>query len=650
MQKAFFLFLLLLAATTLPAKIRVPKFFNDNMVLQRDRTIPVWGWADPKEKVTVLLDHQTKTTTADKDGRWKVSLDPQTAGGPYDLTIRGKDTLVLHNVLIGDVWICSGQSNMEWKVKSVRHSEDELKMADYPQIRHFEVPKGVASTPKDDIGGGKWEACTPATVGGFTAVGYFFARDLYNELHVPIGLLHTSWGGTHVETWTSREAFEQNDEFKAMIATMPQLNLDSMAKHRARDLKQRIERLQGPMANLVAEVPKWKTTSFDDSKWPKLTVPGIWENQVLGDFDGVVWYRKTFQVSAADAGKEATLELAMIDDADDTYLNGQKIGSTEVWDAKRKYTVPAGLLQEGNNVIAVRVLDTGGGGGIYGEASEVRITTASGPHALAGEWLFHVEDFSTSLSLIGPNSYPTLLFNAMINPLIPFGIKGAIWYQGESNASRAYQYRKSFPLMISDWRKRWNEGDFPFYFVQLASFNANDPGGSWAELRESQTQTLSLPNTGMAVTTDIGESTDIHPKNKQDVGKRLAAVALSQTYGKPRVCSAPTYKSMVVRGDQIVLSFDNLGSGLLVKDKYGYIKGFEIAGADQRFRPAKAYLDGNQVVVYQDGFHSPAAVRFGWTDDAVDDNLFNQEGFPAPPFRTDNWKGVTDAVRYQVGN
>jgi sialate O-acetylesterase len=648
----FFFLLFLLTSISLDAKVRVPKFFGDNMVLQRDRLIPVWGWASPKEKITVLLDRQAKMTTAGKDGKWRIDLDPQMAGGPYELQIRGKDTLLFHNVLIGDVWICSGQSNMEWQLRSAKDGEKEAMNADFPQIRHFEVPHTVASIPKDDVPGGAWKVCSPATAGSFTAVGYFFAKELYHELHVPIGLLHTSWGGTHVETWTSRSTLEEDEEFGPIITAMPQLDLDSLAAHKAADMRKKIELIQGPSAITEAEIHTWKELSCDDSKWPMLKVPGIWEDQILGDFDGVVWYRKTITVTATDAGKEATLELAKIDDNDDTYVNGQKIGSTQAWDAKRKYVIPAGLLKEGKNVIAVRVLDTGGGGGIWGDPEDVEITLSSGPVSLAGKWPFHVETLSKTLGGIGPNSYPTLLSNAMINPLVPFGIKGAIWYQGESNSARAYQYRKAFPLMIKDWRKRWNQGDFPFYFVQLASFLADhkDNGSTWAELREAQAMTLTLPNTGMAVTTDIGDPTDIHPKNKLDVGKRLAAVALVKTYGRSGVFSGPTFTSMQVEGDHVMLHFDNLGTGLMAKDKYGYLKGFEIAGPDQKFYFAKAFVKGNQVVVYQDGVPNPVAVRFGWANDAGEDNLFNKEGFPAPPFRTDNWKGITEGVKYQIGD
>ncbi|MBT1701430.1 sialate O-acetylesterase, partial [Fulvivirgaceae bacterium PWU4] len=361
---------------------------------------------------------------------------------------------------------------------------------------------------------------------------------------------------------------------------------------------------------------------------------------------------RTFTGSAADAGKEATLELAMIDDSDETYVNGVRAGSTRGYSEKRIYRIPAGILKEGNNVVAVRVEDTGGGGGIYGDESQVRIVTGSTSQPLAGDWSFRVETISKRAATVGPNSYPTLLFNAMINPLLLLGIKGALWYQGESNAGRAYQYRKAFPLMITDWRKRWAQGDFPFYFVQLASFNASHgtsaTGSTWAELREAQTMTLSLPNTGMAVTTDIGDANDIHPRNKQDVGKRLAALALARTYGKSGVDSGPVYKSMEVKGDKVIVTFSNTGGGLVAKDRYGYLKGFEIAGDDQKFQYAKAYVDGNTVVVYHEAVKAPVAVRFGWADEASDNNLYNKEGFPAVPFRTDTWKGITESGKFWI--
>jgi sialate O-acetylesterase len=516
------------------------------------------------------------------------------------------------------------------------------------------VPTTVASTPQEDIPAGDWKICSPETAGDFTAVGYFFARALTRELNVPIGLINTTWGGTHSETWTSREAFQNDPEFKDMIADMPRLNLDSLAKKRSEATLQKIESLQGSITQDQKTIQSWKDLSTDDSKWGRLTVPGQWEGQSLGEFDGVVWYRKTFTVNVNDAGKDAHLDLGMIDDNDETYVNGSKVGSTNGYNMKRSYSIPAGVLKEGKNVIAVRVVDTGGGGGIYGDPNEVKLTIGNASQPLAGEWSYRVESVSKNLTSIGPNSYPTLLFNAMLNPLIPYGIKGVIWYQGESNAGRAYQYRKAFPLMITDWRKRWGQGDFPFYFVQLASFNSADGnsknGSTWAELREAQTQTLSLPNTGMAVTTDIGDAHDIHPRNKQDVGKRLAAVALNKTYGKNVVSSGPMFQSMEIKGNNAVLTFTGVGGGLTAKDRYGYVRGFEIAGSDQQFHYAQASIEGNTVVVHSDDVKNPVAVRYGWADEASDTNLFNAEGFPAIPFRTDTWKGITEGSKFIIGH
>ena len=653
MKKSIFSAMATLIACTLFANVRLPKIFNDNMVLQRDHSIPVWGWADSKEKITVRFNQQTRVVTADKSGKWKIEFSAESAGGPFQLIITAKNSIILSNILVGDVWVCSGQSNMEFHLKNSSGADNEITHANYPQIRQFEVPRVVSLQPKDDLSGGDWKLCDPNTAGNFTAVGYYFAKLLNADLKVPIGLINTSWGGTHSETWTSRNAFENSDEYKEMIAAMPFLDIDSLTKEKIATTSKRLEKLQPSFSPSAAVINSWKTISFDDSHWPKMKLPGLWEQQALGEIDGVVWFRKTVQVTSADAGKAAIIELGMIDDADICYVNGVNVGSTSSYNALRKYNIPAGILREGNNVIAVRVLDSGGGGGIYGEADDIKLHIGSTKLLLAGEWSFQIEAITIGES-VGPNRYPSLLFNAMVHPLIPFAIKGAIWYQGESNASRAWQYRKAFPLMINDWRKSWNQGDFPFYFVQLATFNANNgdsrKGSTWAELREAQTLTLSLPNTGMAVTTDIGNSTDIHPTNKQDVGKRLAAVALHQTYGKNNIYSGPTYQSFKAEGDKISVSFSNIGTGLTTNNKYGYLQGFEIAGADHQFHYARASIVGDKVVVYHEGTISPIAVRFGWADDTVDNNLFNQEGFPAGPFRTDNWKGITEAAKYKIGD
>ncbi len=647
--KKIFLILILFITGTTWADIRLPKILSNDMVLQREKPITIWGWASPGEKISVQFNKQTKSTKADKNGNWILSLAPEAAGGPYNLTLKGKNTITLTNILVGEVWVCSGQSNMEWPVRLVTNAQTEIQNANFPEIRHFTVEKSVSTHAESDVKGGNWKICSPQTVGDFTAVGYFFAREVYQKTKVPIGLVHTSWGGTHSETWTSREAFEQSDEFKNMIASMPKLDLEQMAKQKRAAIEKKLAESNIHVSS-GNEAAQWKEADFDHSKWPTMKVPKQWE-ATIGDVDGVIWFRKDFMITKEDAGQTAILGLGMIDDNDETFINGVKVGATNSYNTKRVYSIPAGILKEGKNVVAVKVVDTGGGGGFYGDPKEILLTSNSKKEIqLAGEWNFQIESLSNAS--IGPNSYPTLLFNAMLNPILNLSIRGALWYQGESNAGRAYQYRKAFPLMIQDWRTHFKQGDFPFYFVQLASFNSDNGdsqrGSTWAELREAQTMTLSLPNTGMAVATDIGEANDIHPRNKQDVGKRLAAIALNRIYDVKCVDGGPMYQSMKIEGNKIRLTFTQTGSGLMVKDKYGYLKGFEIAGSDEKFHFAKAWIEGNEVVVSSDAVAQPMAVHFAWADNPEDANLFNKEGFPAVPFRTDNWKGITEGNKFRI--
>jgi sialate O-acetylesterase len=642
------------------ADLRMPKIFGDNMVLQRNQPILIWGWSGPGEKITVQFNHQemsVQATPGTQDNKWMVKLNPEQAGGPYELVVKGGNGIItFKNVLVGEVWVCSGQSNMEMPIEGwgrINHYQEEIAAADYEQIRHFKVPNTVSSTPAEDIKGGEWKICSPANAGDFTAVGYFFARELYERLHVPIGLINTSWGGTMVETWTSRTAFENSDEFKTMINSMPVFNIDSFASARRATALAKVALLQGALEKKEVTIT-WSGENIDDSKWKTMKIPGFWEGQGMGleDLDGEVWFRKTVTLSKEDEGKEASLQLATIDDNDVSFVNGVRVGGTNGYAVPRKYIIPAGILKEGKNLIAVQVFDYGGGGGIYGDSANLKLSVGNHEFFLAGDWRFRIANVYTGS--VSPNSYPTLLFNGMLYPLIPYTIKGAIWYQGETNAGRAYQYRKAFPLMITDWRNHWGEGDFPFYFVQLASFDASggnsNKGSGWAELREAQTFTLSLPNTGMAITTDIGTPKDIHPKDKQDVGKRLAAIALSQQYGIKMEYSGPVYQSMKIIGDTIVLSFGHSGSGLMAKNNNGLLSGFEMAGEDQQFHPAKATIDGNQILVSVGGLAHPVAVRYAWADDAGEANLFNIDGFPAGSFRTDHWKGITEGNKYSIGN
>lgn len=653
MKKLFLAICLLLQQFIGNAAISLPGIFGDGMVLQRDRPIHIWGWAARNEKITVSFHQQVKTVKATKEGSWELWLDAEPASTVNStLTIQGKNLLVIREVLVGDVWLCSGQSNMEWPMSNVEHSKETIAASANPLIRHYYLPKAISDKPLAHTGISSWQSASPEVTGNFTAVGYFFAAALQAQLQVPIGLINSSWGGTDVETWTSREAFLSSETFRAQIQQIRTLNLDSMAAKRKQVLMDKVKQVQLRLPD-PEQARKFKDPETPDANWPLMNLPGLWEAQQLAGFDGVLWLRRWVTIAKEDAGKEALLSLAKIDDSDDSYVNGTLVGSTHNRYADaRRYTIPAGLLKEGPNLIAIRVEDTGGGGGLYGAAKELYLQLGLKTTDLTGPWKFQLEAVQEGAASVSPNSYPSLLYNAMINPIIPFAIKGAIWYQGENNAGRAMEYREAFPLMIRDWRNKWKLGDFPFYFVQLASFNATGgnsaKGSSWAELREAQALALQLPNTGMAVTIDIGNPTDIHPRNKLDVGKRLAALALRDTYQQQLVAEGPNFSGMEIKGKQLVLNFNQTGSGLLAKDKYGYLRGFELAGADQQFYYAQARIVNGKVVVEADQVPAPVAVRYGWADDAGECNLFNKEGFPAAPFRSDNWKMVTSGKHYTV--
>ena len=632
-MKASLVALALLAPAVRP-EIRVAGMFGDSMVLQRDLAIPVWGWAEPGERVTATMAGMSATAAAGPDGRWSLKLPAFPAGGPHELVAGGR---TFKDVLVGEVWICSGQSNMEWTVNGSRNAQEEVATADFPRLRHFLVPKRVSARPELDVRGASWQAATPGTVGNWTAVGFFFGRQLLRELDVPIGLIHTSWGGTICEAWTSAEALKTMDDFRPFVESLqaPQRDPGEVQKEYEAKLdawRRALEKMD------PGQEGKWADRDVDVSNWKTMNLPRAWEQGGLGNFDGVVWFRREVMIPAA---VDLRVSLGPIDDEDVTYWNGTKIGATAGWQAPRVYKVPAALVQAGRNVLTVRVLDTGGGGGLYGRPEQLSI---EGGPSLAGPWSYHVGyDLAKAPGrpaappFAGGNpNVPTALYNGMIAPVIPYGIKGAIWYQGESNVGRAKQYQTLFPTMIRDWRSRWGVGEFPFLFVQLANFlpARAEPGESaWAELREAQELTLGTRNTGQAVIIDIGEANDIHPRNKQEVGKRLALWALGTAYGKSGAISGPIYDAMSVEGSKVRIRFKHVGGGLVAKD--GPLRTFAIAGADRTWVWADAAIDGETVVVSSPKVPAPAAVRYAWADNPEGRNLYNQDGLPASPFRTD---------------
>ena len=638
--------LLLIITKSIVAQVKLPTFFSDNMVLQQGIEIPVWGWASPGEKVTVKFDNKRVTTKADKTGKWGMELKAMDYGGPYTMTIKGKDLHTLKNIMIGEVWVCSGQSNMEFYLRNAFNAEEEIATANYSNIRLFTVKKRIAQNPLDQLEDGEWSECSTSSSQDFSAVAYFFGKSLYKKLNVPIGLIHTSWGGTVAETWTSGDMIAQNPDFETPYSQLKKINLEDYANAIEKDIREKVGEFSTVDLGMKDNLAIWAESDLDDSDWKTMNLPGIWEHNGLEAVDGVVWFRKEVTVSQTDIGKDAVINLGKINDSDNTFFNGVLIGSNKMAaDKQRNYTIPAKLLKLGRNVITIQVEDVGNNGGIYGNPAYLNLQFENHKTSLAGNWKYKVGlvRFSTVLS---PNSYPTLLYNAMINPLIPYGIKGVIWYQGEGNASRAKQYQKVFPDLIKDWRNHWNQGDFPFLFVQLANFMEIDTvpvESEWAELREAQSKTLALPNTGMAVTTDVGDALDIHPKDKQTVGNRLALAALKIAYNKNILFSGPVYKEMKISGATITLTFDEVGNGLKIKDKYGYLKGFAVADENHTFYWAKAIITGiNTIEVSCSEVKHPVAVRYGWGNNPEDANLYNNADLPASPFRTDEWKGITE--------
>jgi sialate O-acetylesterase len=603
--------------------------------------VKIWGWADPHEKVSVKFLGSTYSLTSDSNGNWNVTLPPMKAGGPYKMLIKGQNTIQLSNILIGDVWLCAGQSNMEHTMGSFNWIyPDVIANSTNVNIREFHVPETYNfMAPQKDFKSGSWEEANPKNVYNWSAVAYFFGKYLYEKYKVPIGLINSSLGGSPAEAWISEDAlktpfpmyYEEAQKFKnnALIKEIEQKDaLRNKAWYSL--LQQKDEAYKG--------VP-WCSSSLNTANWDTMAIPGYWAHTALGQVNGSVWFRKIVDIPLSMIGKPAKIILGRIVDADSVFINGTFVGTTGYQYPRRRYDIPAHLLKAGENVIVIRVISNVGEGGFVPD-KQYAIVEGNTTVNLQGEWQYRL---GTAMPPLMGQTFiqwkPVGLFNAMIAPLLPYRIKGAIWYQGESNADRPVEYRKLFTTLISDWRAKWDEGNFPFIFVQLPNFMAprKEPSNSdWALLREAQLNTLSLPNTGMAVTIDIGEWNDIHPIDKKDVGKRLALAAEKIAYGDAITYSGPIYKSMKIEGAKVVLSFSHTGKGLMVKD--GKEPGcFAIAGQDHRFVWAKAKIEGDKIVVWNDTIQHPIAVRYAWADDPVGAKLYNKEGLPASPFRTDNW-------------
>lgn len=649
--------LLLLGASATQAKIKMFPLFTDNMVLQQNTKAPIWGEAKAGKnvKVTTSWNNRTYTVKADSKGRWRIDVDTPSAGGPYEVSVSDGKPVVLRDVMIGEVWLCTGQSNMQmpmegWNIKM--NAEEIASSASTTNVRLMHIDNAVSQLPTAELPKQKhtWEKCSPETVKSFSATGYFFGKNLAASRGVPVGLIMTCWGGTDIESWMSGKALSEVPGFKTVVDEIVNDKL-TPAEHETKYLAELNDwfTTTGKKEGSVGADGKvlWAAPDYDDTAWQLLPQPLKIDEVGYTSFDGVVWYRKTVDVPEAWQGKELKLELSTIDDIDVTYFNGQAVGHTETCPVKRVYTIPADMVKAGRAVIAVRVLDVGSAGGLRGNADNMALSCGSDRMSLGGEWRMKLASDLNAVAKVPVNPVdnpfiPTVLYNAMIRPLVPYAVKGAIWYQGENNAPRAYRYRDLLPQMIASWRNDWNS-QFPFLIVQLANYmqRKDQPAESeWAELREAQLLTSeTVAGSGLAVAVDVGLADDIHPTDKQTVGQRLSLVARHVAYGENIASSGPLYQSHKIEGGAIRLTFAHVDGGLKVRggDK---LTGFAIAGADHKFHWADARIEGNDIVVSSADVPMPLAVRYAWADNP-DCNLYNGAGLPASPFRTDAWEGLT---------
>ena len=634
----FFYIFIFLFANTLFAQVRLPKLVSDGMVLQRNSNVRIWGWASEGEDIEVSFQ-QRNYNTSTKNGKWEILLENPNIGGPYTMQISGKNSIQLNSIYVGDVWLCSGQSNMELPMSRVAPKyPEEIKSADNAEIRYFQVPKEYNLTKKlDDFSGGNWISVNQNTIEGFAAIPYFFAKKLYEEYQIPIGLIDASLGGSPVEAWMSEKALKNFPEAIAEVEKLkPEGVIDSLEQLDQNWIRNWYTTVTAEDAGLKSG---WKTANFDDSDWEEFELPGLLKQPI----NGVVWFRKKFDLKSEFSGKPAELLMGRIVDADSVFVNGTFVGNTTYQYPPRRYQIPENILREGENTITVKLISERGRGGFVTD-KPYEINFPEKRIDLKGAWKYKVGKATEALQ---PQTFyrwkPTGLYNAMIHPLLKYSIKGAIWYQGESNTSEPEKYSELFPKMIESWRENWHQeaSNFPFLFVQLANFmesRENPTDTNWARLREAQKAALNVPKTGMAVTIDVGEWNDIHPLDKKTVSDRLATAAKHLAYGDASVVpSGPIYTSSEIKNDSIILHFEAVGSGLKIKNNQE-LKGFAIAGNDKQFVWAKAKIEGDKVIVYSPQVKHPVAVRYAWADNPENANLYNKEDLPASPFRTDQWK------------
>ncbi len=635
-----------------PTAFCLPDLFDDHLVLQRGRSNLIWGWDRPGQLVTLDVEGRPPVaTTTGADGSWRVRCPELPTGGPYTLHLTGSAERSLEDVLVGEVWLASGQSNMEFPLASARDAADEIAAADFPSIRLFHVERATAGQPQRAVEG-EWRVCTPKGADSFSAVAYFFAREIHSRLGVPVGILHSSWGGTPIEAWTSDAALRAVPGFDQELARLAELERDAprlRAEHQARVLAWEREALPVDPGN-TGEARGWASPQLDDEAWPPLTAPGYWQSQGLR-FNGVLWFRRSVDIPSSWAGQDLVLSLGAIDDFDVTYFAGVEVGAhpkgtPSAFRIERRYVVPGSLVKAGRTVVAVRIFDHFGDGGFVGPKSQMYLAPVAREAErvdLSGSWRHQVEH---EIPLVPgevwqtfplapvpePEHYPAVLYNAMIAPLIPYGLRGALWYQGESSVERHGHYRNHQVALIRDWRTRWGLGQFPFYLVQLAGYRASP---DWPYLREAQAQSLSEPVTGLAVAFDVGNPLDIHPRNKQDVGRRLALLALARTYSQSVDCDGPTLGCVAIEPGRVTVHFSH-ADGLRTRDGAEAVLGFALAGEGRNYHPADARIDGETVVLASAAVAEPCTVRYAWADH-TDVNLVNGAGLPALPFRTDGY-------------